>query len=171
MKTSPLENLWSTSHIPTPHFISRVSSFYLLPYSERTNQATKYDARKCFICRSFHICATKIVLFFSSSNISILRLLWIKGQSAFFVWCRTTSHNVTTQHQRSRAEHNIDMHWPCPCHILQYFYICNLFTCPFVYHLNRYHLCCCLLPFNATIFYWNTLYFIFFRILYEVAVI
>ena len=28
------------------------------------------------------------------------------------------------------------MHCPCPCHILQYLYICNLFTCSFFYYLK-----------------------------------
>ena len=150
--------------------MSKITFIFSLFKKEQIKQQNMTQESVSFAEVSTYV-RQKLSSFFSSSNISISRLPWIKGQSAFFVWCRTTSHNVTTQHQRSRAEHNIDMHWPCPCHILQYFYICNLFTCPFVYHLNRYHLCCCLLPFNATIFYWNTLYFIFFRILYEVAVI
>ena len=137
MKTSPLEKLWSASHIPNPHFICGVNSFSSLLLVEK-EQIKKQNMTQESV--SFAEVATYVrenVFFFSTSKISILCLPWIKGQSAFFVWCRTTSHNVTTQHQRSRAEHNIDMHCPCPCHILQYLYICNLFTCPFFYYLRE----------------------------------
>ena len=116
MKTSPLEKLWSASHIPTPHFIWWVRSFSSLRLlkKEQINQQNMTQESVSFAEVATYV-RKNCLLFFSVQNFYFVPAVNKRTKRVF----RLMSHNVaqcdnTTPEIKSRTQYWHALALPLP---------------------------------------------------------